>query len=189
MHLGKQFKSNRFTKPSIDRNNYIKDRKSFGFGDDIFDFDDALKSVDISFLEFTNYFHDKRDVKYKFVKKEYNKLLNQQSDLDTEYELKVVNTEDGFNELKLKMIYSQTLGKEIREFPRMYKLKNLTNEELQFYVKCDNNIYKVCFIDIFHLAIPTKYQDTKAMYEVNSCNCYGLEHLKDDINVKSKVIS
>lgn len=180
MHLGKQFNSNRFKKPNIDKTNYIKDRKSFGFGEDIFDFDDALKSVDISCLEFTNFFHDRKDVKYKFVKKEYNRLLNQQIDLDTEYEMKLVNTEDGFNRLKLEMIYSDTLGKEVRAFPLMYKLKNLSNEELQFYVKNENGKYKVCFIDIFHLAIPTKYQDTKAIYEINSCNRYGLEHLKEE---------
>ncbi len=184
MHLGKQFKSNRFDKPNIDKTNHIKDRKSFGFGEDIFDFDDALKSVNISCLEFTNYFHDRKDVKFKFVKKEYNRLLNQRVNLDDEYEMKIVNTEDGFNGLKLKMIYSDTLGKEVRDFPLMYKLKNLANNELQFYVKNENSKYKVCFIDIFHLAIPTKQQNTKAMYEVNSCNTYGLDHLREEKKIK-----
>ena len=66
----------------------------------------------------------------------------------------------------------------------MYKLKNLTNNELQFYVRNENSKYKVCFIDIFHLAIPTKHQNTKAMYEVYSCNSYGLEHLKTEEQLK-----
>lgn len=180
MHLEKQFKSNEFKKRiKIDKTNHISERRSLGFSEDKFDFSEALKSINLSYLEFTNFFPNKKDVKFKFFRIEYNRLLNCIANLDDEYEMKVVNTEDGFNELKLKMIYSDTCGKEIREFPLMYKLKNLRNEEIQFYVISKDEIYKVCFIDIYHLAIPTKEQDATTKYIINSGNRYGLDNLKD----------
>lgn len=179
MHLEKQFSSNRFKrKIEIDKTNHVGERRSLGFGDDKFDFSDALKSVNINYLEFTNFFSRRKDSKFKFVKTEYLKLSNGTANLDETYEMKLVNTEDNFNEIKLSFIYSETLGKPINVFPLMYKLKNLKDKQVQFYIISDNNKFKVCFIDIYHLAIPTKKQNTKEEYNSKSYNGYGLENLK-----------
>lgn len=78
-------------------------------------------------------------------------MKEQQVNLDEEYEMKFVNLDNKFNELKIK-----TINKRIKNLLRLYKLKNLDNQELQFYVKQEEKKYKVCFIDIYHLAIPTK---------------------------------
>ena len=115
MPLENRFKANRFNKRiEIDKTNRIGERKSLGFGDDKFDFGGALKSVDIDYLEFINYFPRKKDSKFKFVKSEYLKLLNGTANLDERYEMKLVNVEDGFNEVKITLIYSKTLEKEYR---------------------------------------------------------------------------
>lgn len=179
MHLGKQFSSNKFNSNTIDKSNHISNRKSLGFGDDEFDFDDALKSVNISCLEFTNYFDNSKDPMLKFTKKEYKRLLYGKVNLDEEYEMKLVNVEYLFNELKIKKIYSDTLGKEIKKLPLIYKLRNEQNKELQFYVTALNKKFKVCFIDIYHLAIPTKVQNTKAIYESHCHKNYCLSNLKN----------
>ena len=78
-------------------------------------------------------------------------MKEQKVNLDEEYEMKFVNLDNKFNELKIK-----TINKRIKNLLRLYKLKNLDNQELQFYVKQEEKKYKVCFIDIYHLAIPTK---------------------------------
>lgn len=179
MPLENRFKANRFNKRiEIDKTNRIGERKSLGFGDDKFDFGSALKSVDIDYLEFINYFPRRKDSKFKFVKSEYLKLLNGTANLDERYEMKLVNVEDGFNEVKITLIYSKTLEKNIEHLPLMYKLKNLEDKQLQFYVINENNSFKVCFIDIYHLAIPTKKQNTKDEYNAYCLNRYGLENLR-----------
>lgn len=78
-------------------------------------------------------------------------MKEQQVNLDEEYEMKFVNLDNKFNELKIK-----TINKRIKNLLRLYKLKNLDHQKLQFYVKQEEKKYKVCFIDIYHLAIPTK---------------------------------
>lgn len=180
MHLGKRFNNNnKFNRIEIDKSNHIKERKSLGFGEDKFNFDDALKSTNIPYLEFTNYFGGSKDPMLKFTKKEYKKLLCGNVDLDSEYEMKLVNVEYGFNELKIKKIYSDTLGKTVRDLPLIYKLRNEQNKELQFYVTSTNGSFKVCFIDIYHLVIPTKEQNTKEIYEKHSWKSYCLSNLKN----------
>ena len=51
----------------------------------------------------------------------------------------------------------------------------MDNQELQFYVKQEKKKYKVCFIDIYHLAIPTKTQNTKQIFK---------EHVNDIVDLK-----
>jgi hypothetical protein len=180
MHFDKQLNNNnRFKKIQIDKTNYINERKSLGFGEDEFDFSKALKSINIKPLEFTNYFKGKKDVLYKYVRKEYKKLINKIANLDEEYEMKLVNVDDNFNDIKIKKLYSDTHNIKIHTLPLMYKLKNLNNPNLQFYVVNEKNIFKVCFIDIYHLALPTKDEDTKTKYELNENNNYCLSNLND----------
>lgn len=173
------FNHNRFNKKiEIDKTNHIKNRKSLGFGDDKFIFDNALKSIDISYLEFVNYFSSNKDMMYKFTKKEYKRLLFGMVNLDEEYEMKAVNVEYGFNEFKIKTLWEKTLGKNIDILPVMFKLKCWENENLQFYVVSKDNCFNVCFIDIYHLGIPTKEQDTKSIYNEHRGKQYGLDNLK-----------
>ncbi len=184
MHLDQRFKKNRLKTIRIDKTNHVKNRKTFGFGEDIFDFSESLRSIDIEELNFINYFSGPRSVMFKFVKKEYKKLLHLKTDLDNEYEMKVVNVEHEFNKNKLTIIYSKTIEQEIEEIPLMYKLKNLINPNLQLYVICVNGVFKVCFIDIYHLAIPTKEQNVKEIYLENCNNRYDLSNL--DANGRRK---
>lgn len=173
------FNHNHFNKNiKIDKTNHIQNRKSLGFGDDKFNFDDALKSIDIPYLEFVNFFINNKEALFKFTKKEYKKLLFGNVNLDEEYEMKIVNVEYGFNEFKIQTIWEKTQEKKIEVLPIIYKLKCLGNENLQFYVTSENNCFKVCFIDIYHLGIPTKMQDTKTIYNKHKGKKYGLDKLK-----------
>lgn len=97
-------------------------------------------------------------------------MKEQQVNLDEEYEMKFVNLDNKFNELKIK-----TINKRIKNLLRLYKLKNLDHQKLQFYVKQEEKKYKVCFIDIYHLAIPTKTQNTKQIFK---------EHVNDIVDLK-----
>lgn len=178
MLVENHFKKNRFKNIKIDKTNYIKDRKILGFSDE-FDFSECFHSVSIDFLEFTNYFNSVKSQRFKFVKRECIRLKEQQVNLDEKYEMKIVNLDDNFNELKIKTIYSKTINKRIEKLPMLYKLKNLDNQELQFYVKEEEKKYKVCFIDIYHLAIPTKTQNTKQIFK---------EHVNDIVDLKELLI-
>ena len=102
-------------------------------------------------------------------------MKEQQVNLDEEYEMKFVNLDNKFNELKIKTIYSKTINKRIKNLLILYKLKNLDHQKLQFYVKQEEKKYKVCFIDIYHLAIPTKTQNTKQIFK---------EHVNDIVDLK-----
>ena len=97
-------------------------------------------------------------------------MKEQQVNLDEEYEMKFVNLDNKFNELKIK-----TINKRIKNLLRLYKLKNLDHQKLQFYVKQEEKKSKVCFIDIYHLAIPTKTQNTKQIFK---------EHVNDMVDLK-----
>lgn len=48
-------------------------------------------------------------------------------------------------------------------------------QKLQFYVKKEEKKSKVCFIDIYHLEIPTKTQNTKQIFK---------EHVNDIVDLK-----
>lgn len=52
-------------------------------------------------------------------------MKEQQVNLDEEYEMKFVNLDNKFNELKIKTIYSKTINKRIENLPRLYKLKKI----------------------------------------------------------------
>lgn len=101
-------------------------------------------------------------------------MKEQQVNLDEEYEMKFVNLDNKFNELKIK-----TINKRIKNLLRLYKLKNLDHQKLQFYVKQEEKKSKVCFIDIYHLAIPTKTQNTKQIFK---------EHVNDIVDLKELLI-
>lgn len=165
---------NRFKKITIDKTNHINNRHILGFGDDSFDFSEALTSISVEVLEFVNFFPSKNDSRFKFVQRKCKELKYGNADLDNEYEMKYVNVEDNFVKLKIKTIYEQTSGKRIYKLPKIYKLKNLINKELQFYVISYDKHFKVCFIDIYHLAIPTSTQDTKSIF---------YKHADDKINL------
>lgn len=165
---------NRFNKLNIDKTNHIKRRRILGFTDDEFDFSYSLSSVSIEALEFTNFFPSRKGSLFEFVQKKCKELKYGNVDLDNEYEMKFVNVEDTFVKLKIKTIYEKTQNIKINELPRMYKLKNLINAELQFYVMLCDKRFKVCFIDIYHLAIPVRGQNTKSKF---------YEHKNDHINL------
>ncbi len=177
----KNKKNQRFYNTTIDKTDYINNRKSLGFGEDDFDFSKALYSVNIKSLEFTNYFRSKKEPMFKYVKSEYKKLLSHRADLDDEYEMKLVNVDDKFNEIKITKIFTETHQIKLLKLPLIYKLKNKINPNLQFFVMSENSIFKVCFIDIYHLAIPTKEQDAKSKYLENENNEISLEELGTEI--------
>lgn len=179
MQLSSSFRtSSRFKKTKIDKTNHINERKALGFYEDKFDFENALFSINIELFEFTNYFRSKKEPMFKYVKSEYKRLMYGKSNLDEEYDMKLVNVDDTFNEMKIKKLYADTHSIKINALPLMYKLKNKQNPNLQFFVIMEDNIFKVCFIDIYHLAIPTKEQDAKSKYEENRNNKISLEELK-----------
>ena len=182
MLQGKHFNSNRFKKNKIDLTNHIKDRKSFGFGSDKFDFSNSLKSINIKHLKFTNYFKSRKDVMFRYTRGEYKKLINNKADLDNDYEMKIVNIDEKDNELKIKELYEKTQNIKLHKFPMMYKLKNWINPNFQLYVINENKTFKVCFIDIYHLAIPTNVEDVDMKYDLNKNNNYCLSNLEDKPN-------
>ncbi len=182
-HLGKQFKSNNIiSNRSNKKNNHIADRSILDFGDDKFNFDDALKSVNIPIWSFTNYFKNRKDVMFKFTKREYSKLLNGTADLDNEYEFKTLEFNGSINLQKYLDIYSETIGYTITQLPIIYRFKNINNANLQFYVSSENKKIKVIFIDIYHLGILANDSETGKSsfenYEQNKNNNYCLSNLK-----------
>ena len=150
-------------------------------------FDYAMKSVNLDMLNFTNFF-TKKSALIKFFKKEYSCLKNGSVDIDdnTKYVATIVNYKDPALELKIKLIIENTRKIKVDKLPKIiYKYKNRTNPEVQFYVT--NNIqneYEVLAIDLYHLLIPApdksrneKKEHSREKYEKYKYADYDLAEL------------
>ena len=117
-----------------------------------FDLSACTKSSNFEEYNFTNYFKNRKEL-YKFVKKEYNKFLNNRFDLNDglleEYEIKHF----GGKRMKLlSKIIEDNINKKIGRLPIVFRLCNRYNKELQFYYyEASKNVYRIVAIDIFHL--------------------------------------
>lgn len=120
-----------------------------------FDLSACKKSSKFEEYNFTNYFKNRKEL-FKYVKKEYNKFLNNRFDLDEglleEYEIKHFG---GERRKLLSKIIADNLNKKIGRLPIVYRLCNRNNKELQFYYyEANKNVYRIVAIDIFHLLMP-----------------------------------
>lgn len=182
------------------RTKAIKNTKNiniFGKKDCDIKFSKALKSVDTGDLTcFTNFFPSKKCNNYKFVKKNINDILSGQISLADEqnFEMKLVQIDGYFLEMKIKEIIKRTTGERIQDIPELYKFKEIHNKELQYYiVKIDSDNFEVKFIDIYHLVIPSPNKElgeiteqSKVKYHDHKMDKICLSEIKKELNIQSK---
>jgi len=170
-----------FSNSSFKTNKFKVVTKNVNFGN-------AMKSVNIDVLNFTNYLV-KGSPLVKFVRKQYMDLENQRVDINDQkkYIPTIVNFNNPFLTFKLTTIIEKTRRIKVDKLPQIvYKYKCKENPEFQIYVANNtNNEYEVLAIDLYHLIIPapdiTKKETSehsKEKYETFKLANYDLSEIK-----------
>ena len=154
MQCANVFNNNRFLKSNRFNVNSIIGKKLFDDTKEKIEIDKALISVHLPSYNFSNYFRSKKDIMFKFVKREYMMMNNDKYNILDHFELKNVDFGGNLSRDKMDQIIEKTFGSKIHIYS-IYRFKNLLNPAFQLYVNKDNNNdFKVVVIDLYHLMIP-----------------------------------
>ncbi len=147
------------------------------------DFKRCLKSVDMDSELFVNYFSNKKDNLYKFVKSEYTWLINNQDNVFERFELKPLFDTKFYD--RLRNIAYETSHIRYGYINSVARLKHNENGAFQLYYMVQNNTIIFLVIDIYHLLIPAPdytygkpVKNPSEDYYSNKGKRFGLEELK-----------
>ena len=128
----------------------LDNRKKNIFGDSRikFTFKNNIRSIDIPNIYFNNYFKGNDDY-YEFFKKECNKIINGNIDIDS-YNIKSINRTVKIEE-RINTIYRETYGYSYT-LPYLHRITKVGNERFQLVYTDKEN--EIIIIDLYHLLIP-----------------------------------
>ena len=118
------------------------------------------------------------------LRNERRRLLKKEVDFDNEYEIKPIHYKKNEKQ-KISDILSQTIGYNNINYSMLWRLKFISNPEIQFFFLDDlSGNYEVLIIDIYHLIIPAADKDyhekhanpKKKYFEHQNAN-YDLKHI------------
>lgn len=125
----------------------------FGNEDLTISFKNGIKSVNLENYKFTNFLKSTDKDYIRIIRKEFNRLKNNNINILEEYNDKPIGMTDKISE-KLENVHYETYFYRIK-LPFLKRITKIHNERLQlyYYLKDDNSI-EIIFIDFYHLLIP-----------------------------------
>ena len=178
-----KFSVNRFNKRINRFNNpkFVEERYNG------FDFNNNLKSNHFPELYFTNFLSSNLSNKYlklndictkiRFNNNEWVKMFVA-DEIEIKTDIPKIN--------RLYKIISLVNNKEINRNELILKFKNLEDQEIQFYIKNENGVLKLCLIDLYHLgmkAVNKKIHkaDIRSIYNARKkCN-YDISNINNNL--------
>ena len=122
-------------------------------------FNPNIKSVDIPEEFFTNYIDSRKSLIVKTIKNERRRILTKEVDYNREYEVKdIINKSNEYK--KIDKILKKTVGAVSINYNFLWRMKYISNPELQFffYEKL-NGTFEILIIDIYHLIVTAADRD------------------------------
>lgn len=143
--------------------------------------DFAMKSIKLEKQEFTNLCKSLSSQQYIMLKELYHRYKNGENIL-SDFCLDELLP---FNNMpRLKEIIRYNLVNQDFKIYEIFKFSYKKNNKIRFFIKNNNGKLSVVLIDLFHLALPSKYYDSEAeemqkrVYSKNKENKININSIK-----------
>nr|DAT55214.1 MAG TPA: hypothetical protein [Caudoviricetes sp.] len=152
-----------------------------------FDFDDNLKSNHFPELYFTNFLSSNLCNKYLKLHDICTKIKlnnNEWIKMFVSDEIEIKTDIPKIN--RLYKIISLVNNKEINRNELVLKFKNLEDKEIQFYIRNENGVLKLCLIDLYHLGIEAENKkihrsDIRSIYNARKKCTYDISNIENKL--------
>lgn len=152
-----------------------------------FEMDFAMKSINLEEQEFINKCKSLSSQQYIIMKDLYYRYKNGENIL-ADFDGDDILPYDNIN--RLKKIIDYNLSGKTFKIHEIYKFSYKQNNKIRFYVKNDNGNLMVVLIDLFHLALPSKYKSKtkkemqREVYLKNKTNKTNINEIKKYYKIK-----
>lgn len=171
-----RLRQNRFKNPQIHDERF-----------EFIDFNGNFKSDNFEHLQFTNYIKSKEKKIYSQLKDIYVNLTTSCSAFRNDFIADELELTSNSSEklVRLTNIISLVNFQTISNEDTIIKFKYIPNNEIQFYMKKENDILKLYLIDVYHLGIDAKNKwgiyDLPHRYKINKDYTYDIKNIVLDV--------